>query len=56
MMTDTPNWYPLRLTAHRSEQVLDANGRVFADARNTEAAGIIVLTLNAAVRRDFDIE
>lgn len=52
-MSDIPNWYPLRLAAHRSEQVLDSSGQMFANAQNTAAAAIIVLKLNESVRRDF---
>lgn len=54
-MTDTPTWYPLRVDSRSRQHVLDKDGYEFASARNIEAAALIVLTMNAAVRQDFDV-
>ena len=51
---EKPSWYPLHVDGERRQRVIDAIGYEFADARNIEAAALIVLTMNAAVRHDFE--
>ncbi|HET8638120.1 MAG TPA: hypothetical protein VFL96_14825 [Acidobacteriaceae bacterium] len=49
-----PSWYPLRVDSQSRQIVRDAEGYEFATARNIEAAALIVLTMNATARRDFE--
>jgi hypothetical protein len=48
---DAPDWFPLRIDGKSRQRVLDSSGYEFADARSIEAAALIVLTMNTAVRR-----
>ena len=52
---DAPEWFPLRVDGKARQRVLDSSGYEFAQARSIEAAALIVLTMNAAVRRDFNV-
>jgi hypothetical protein len=53
-VTDTPAWFPLSVDAVSRRVVRDRRGCVFAEAAGLQEAGLIVLVMNAAVRRDFD--
>lgn len=53
-MNDKPSWYPLHVSGRNRLRVEDRAGCLFALTQTIEQAALIVLTMNSAVRRDFE--